>query len=85
LSGLATLGSLWQGFQANKLAKKAFNFQKDFANTNLRNQTQEYNTGMEDRIASRAAMQGMSADQANAYLSKNRLMLPASAQPRPGR
>lgn len=83
--GLQTLGNLWQGIQANKLAKRAFNFQKDFANTNLRNQTQEYNTGMADRVASRQAVyagsaNAMSADQANAYLSQNQLRLPSSAQ-----
>jgi hypothetical protein len=80
LSGLSTLGSLWGAFQQNNLANKAFKFQRDYANTNLRNQTQSYNTQMEDRIGSRAFVQGMSADQANAYLSKHRLTLPASAQ-----
>lgn len=84
MAGLQTIGSLWSAWQANKLAKKTFNFQRDFANTNLRNQTQTYNTALEDRIGSRAFVQGMSADQANAYLAKNRLVLPASAMPKSG-
>jgi hypothetical protein len=84
LSGLGTIGSLISSFQANGLAKKAFRFQRDFANTNLRNQTQAYNTTLEDKIGSRAFVQGMSKDQADAYLSKNKLVLPASAMPRNG-
>jgi hypothetical protein len=84
MSGLQTIGSLWNAFQANKLAKRAFNFQRDFANTNLRNQTQTYNTALEDRVGNRAFVQGMSPEQANAYLAKNRLTLPASAMPKTG-
>lgn len=85
MAGLQTIGNLWSAFQANKLAKKAFNFQRDFANTNLRNQTQTYNTALEDRGANRAFVQGMSPDAARAWLDKNRLTLPASAQPKSGR
>lgn len=85
MSGLQTIGNLWSAFQANKLAKKAFNFQRDFANTNLRNQTQTYNTALEDRGANRAFVTGMSPEMARAYLDKNRLVLPASAMPKQGK
>src|SRR6185437_11279715 len=49
LGGLQTIGSLWQAFEANKLAKEQFKFQKEFANANLANQIQSYNTTLEDR------------------------------------
>lgn len=84
LNGLQTLGGLWNSFQANKLAKKSFNFQKDYARTNLTNSTQSYNTQMRDRIDSRAFVQGMSADQANSYYNTNKLNLPANMQSRGG-
>jgi hypothetical protein len=84
MSGLQTLGSLWNSFQANKLAKKSFKFQKDFAKTNLTNQTQTYNTQLRDRIDSRAFVQGMSPDQANAYYGSNSLKLPENMRSKGG-
>jgi len=73
LGGLETLGSLWQAYEANKLAKESFNFQKGFANTNLANQIQSYNTTLEDRGRSRAFTEGQTPQQAQAYISQNRL------------
>lgn len=73
LNGLGTLSNLWGGLQANKLAKEQFRFTKDITNTNLNNQIKSYNTSLEDRIRSRAAVEGQSAQQAEAYLAKNRL------------
>ncbi len=84
MSGLQTLGSLWSAFQANKLAKKSFAFQKDFAKTNLVNSTQSYNTQMRDRIDSRAFVQGMSPEQANAYYETNSLRLPSNMRRKAG-
>ena len=78
MSGLNTIGNLWGAFQAAKMAKKQFRFQKDFANRNLENQTKTYNTAMGDRVGSRQAMyagsqNAMSAAQAQAYLDANKL------------
>jgi len=73
LGGLQTIGSLWQAWEANKLAKESFKFQKDFANTNLANSIQSYNTTLDDRIRSRGFTEGQSADQIQGYLDKNRL------------
>lgn len=73
LQGIGTIGSLWQAFEANKLAKEQFNTSKAFANANLANQIQSYNTALEDRSRSRAFVEGQSPEQAQAYIDKNRL------------
>lgn len=73
IGGLQTIGSLWQAWQANKLAKEQFEFQKDFANTNLANQIQSYNTTLEDRGRSRAFTEGQSPEEAQAYIDENSL------------
>lgn len=73
LGGLQTLGSLWQAWEANKLAKEQFNFSKGFANTNLANSIQSYNTALEDRSRARAVTEGQTPEQAQAYIDANRL------------
>jgi hypothetical protein len=76
LGGLQSLGNLWQAWEANKLAKEQFKFQKGFSQTNLANSIQSYNTTLEDRTRSRAFTEGQSPEQAQMYIDKNRL--PAS-------
>lgn len=73
LQGLNTIGNLWGAWQANKLAKDQLNFTKNFANRNLANQTQAYNTALEDRGRARAAVEGQTSTEAQAYLDRNRL------------
>ena len=73
LQGLNTIGNLWGAWQANKLAKDQLNFTKDFANRNLSNQTKAYNTALEDRGRSRAAVEGQTSAEAQAYIDRNRL------------
>lgn len=70
---LGTGFGIYNAFQANKLAKKQFNFTKDITNTNLNNQMQSYNTALEDRIRARTAMEGRDASEADAYLDQHRL------------
>jgi len=72
LGAIQTLGSLWNSFQQNKLAKKSFALQERAFETNLRNQTQTYNTALEDRINARYATEGRSGEAA-AYIEKNKL------------
>ena len=73
LGGIQAIGNLWAAFQSAKLAKKQFKFTKDITNTNLNNQIKSYNTALTDRITSRAHTQGMSKDEANAYLASHSL------------
>lgn len=68
-----TLGGLFLGFgQANR-AKDALNFQKNAYATNIKNQTQAYNTNLEDRIKARYATENKPVEQAQQYIDKNRL------------
>ena len=64
LGGLSSLGQLWQGFQANKLAQDQWKTQKSVLNTNMMNQIQSYNNSLKDRLDTRAKMEGR--DQASA-------------------
>lgn len=73
MQGLMGLGNLWGAWQSNKLAKDQLNFTKDFANRNLANQTKAYNTALEDRARSRAAVEGQTSAQQQAYIDRNRL------------
>lgn len=73
LGGLQTIGSLWQAWEANKLAKQQLNFQKQAFDTNLTNQIASYNTSLEDRTRARAFTEGMSADDAQAYIDAHKL------------
>ena len=75
LGGVQTLGNLWNSFQANKQAKKSFEFQKEAFYTNLENQEQSYNTELEDRISARYATEGRAdvAGETASYMEKNRL------------
>ena len=73
LGGLSALGNLWGANKQMKLAEDQFDFTKKIATTNLNNQVKSYNTALEDRIRSRAAMEGSSSAEAEAYLNKNRL------------
>lgn len=73
LQGLNTLGNIWGAWQSNKLAKDQLNFTKMITNANLNNQIKSYNTALEDRSRSRAAVEGQSSAEAQAYVDKNRL------------
>lgn len=73
MQGLQGLGNLWGAWQSNKLARDQLNFTKDFANRNLANQTQAYNTALEDRGRARAAVEGQTSAEAQAYIDRNRL------------
>lgn len=77
LSAISTLGSLWSSFQQNKIAKKSLALQERTFETNLANQTQTYNTELEDRIRNRYAGAGVTGEeldsQTKSYVDKNKL------------
>lgn len=53
LQGLASIGNLYLGSKALGMAKDQFDFSKQMAQTNLKNQVTSYNTGLEDRLRTR--------------------------------
>lgn len=73
LGAAGSLASLFNGFQANRLARDQFNFTRDTTNTNLNNSIKSYNTALSDRAYARAAQEGRSSDEAAAYVDRNRL------------
>lgn len=73
LGALQSLGGLFNAFQSNRLARDQFNFTKEFANTNLNNSIQSYNTSLSDRANARAKVQGDSDSERDAYIAANRL------------
>ena len=73
LGGIGTIGNLWSAWQAQKLAKEQFNYQKGITDTNLANQIQSYNTSLVDRINARSFMQGDSQETTDAYIAANSL------------
>ena len=72
LGAVQTLGSLWNSFQQNKLANKSLALQTRAFETNLANETQSYNTSLEDRIRARYHSEGRS-DQADGYIAEHSL------------
>lgn len=73
LSGLSTIGNLWNAFEAQKLAKEQFKYQKGVTDTNLVNSIKSYNTNLEDRIRARSFTEGRDAGYTNDYIDRNRL------------
>lgn len=72
LGGIQTLGALWNSYQQNRLAKESLGLQREAFETNLANQTQTYNTSLEDRIRARYATEGRSG-QADGYIAEHSL------------
>ena len=75
LGAISTLGSLWNSFQQNKIAKKSLALQERTFETNLKNQTTSYNTELRDRIENRYRSEGREnyQEQADSYVDSNKL------------
>ena len=74
LGGIQTLGSLWNSFQQNSLAKKSLGLQTRAFEENLANTKDTYNTNLEDRIRSRyEGMSGGTQEQATQYINDHKL------------
>lgn len=73
IGGVQVLGSLWNSFQQHKMAKEQMSFAREQWDTNLKNQTQTYNTALEDRIRARHHTEGRGSGETDAYLKKHSL------------
>jgi|SRR5690554_2801696 len=72
VGGLSSLGQLWQGYQASRLAKDQWKTQKSILNTNMMNQIQSYNNSLRDRLDSRAKMEGRDQESADRQFEERR-------------
>ena len=70
--GLSALTNLWQGLEANKIAKQSLSMQRDFGNANLNNSISAYNTSLENKAAYKADMQGWSDQQKADYIAAHK-------------
>lgn len=73
MQGIGSLGQIWSSLQAVRLAREQLNFQREAYQTNLANQTQSYNTALEDRIRSRYFTEGRGAEAVESYLAEHSL------------
>ena len=73
LGGLQTIGDLWSSYNQNKLAKQQMNFTRNYANINLANQAQNYNTALSDTARTRGFVEGQSQSQIDDYYNKNKM------------
>jgi hypothetical protein len=73
ISAISSLGSLWNSFQQNKIAKDSLALQTRTFETNLSNQTKTYNTELEDRIRTRYASERRNPSEADSYIERNKL------------
>ena len=76
VQGLQALAGLWtayNGTQSLKLAKQAFNTQKDLAYKNLGNSIKSYNTALSDRLKARAAMETGNKNAYDDQIEENKL------------
>lgn len=71
--GIEGLGNLYTAIQSLGMAQDTFDFNKKAWETNLANQTQTYNTSLEDTIRSRYVTEGKSDAEADNYISKHSL------------
>ena len=69
----ADLAGIWQGFQAQKLAKHQFSTQLAFANANLGNTVKDYNNRRGDLLTARGFTQGDSAAATQQAISSSSL------------
>lgn len=73
MQGIGTVGQIWSSLQAVRMAREQLNFQREAYQTNLANQTQSYNTALEDRIRSRYFTEGRGSDAVDSYLAEHSL------------
>lgn len=70
LGFLQGMGSLWNASQQNKLAKRSFEYNKGLLDTNLANQISSYNLSLDDKVRSRAVVEGQTPQQAQDHYDR---------------
>lgn len=70
--GLTALTNLWQGLEANKIAKSTLNMNREFGNANLNNSIRAYNTNLEGRANLKRQMSGWSDQEMADYIAANK-------------
>ena len=73
MQGIGQLASLYTGLKALGLAQDQYNTQKQFAQKNLANSVQSYNTALTDKATARGVAEGQSNDQVQSYINANKL------------
>ena len=73
LGGIQTLAGIWQAYQAQQLAEKSLKVQTGFANANLANSTQSYNTHVADIARTRYSAEDLPMAQQLAWQKANSL------------
>lgn len=76
IAGLGTLGNIWSAWNANQLANQEFNFDKNYATTNLNNSVQSYNTNLNAQATARYAQENNPGGAAS-YIAANQLAKPS--------
>lgn len=72
-NALGSLGGLYNANNMYGLARDQFNYTRRITDKNLQNQTQSYNTSLEDRIRSRMVAEGRPTEEGERYLDRHRL------------
>lgn len=70
---LADLGGLYLGFQQQKLAKNALNFEKNAFNQSMSANKKAFNNNLADRINSRFSITGKSQEEADQLIEERSL------------
>lgn len=73
MGGVQSLFNMWQGFKAQKLARKQYKWNKQVTKQNLLNQMKTYNTHLADISRGRAVMEGQTPEEAAAWVAANSL------------
>ena len=73
IQGFGTLAQAYIGFKQLKAAKDQLNFQKGAFAQNMTNQTQSYNTALEDKIRGRTSNYEGKENDVSSYLAKHSL------------
>lgn len=73
MGGVGDLAGAYAAIKGLGIAKDQLKFSKEFANKNLANQTQSYNTALDGKMKAQYAYEGKGASDVEQYLAKHSL------------